>query len=119
MNSEELSECLTALSETCKKLSDLIDRKNSQLFCLNSTDQGTTNKKYVSQLSNSSSTSSALSSSSTGGGGVAATAALSDGSSSANSEAYLRNQVSSNIITYCYDIAFTVKKIVCLIGADS
>ena len=74
---------------------------------LNLNDAQTTKHKS-SGLSNSSSTSSALSASSSNGDG-----------SSTNTETYIRNQVSSNIITYCYDIAFTVKKIVCIIGADN
>ncbi len=104
MKSDELNDCLVSLTETCKKLLELIDKYNGQLLSLN---ENQTNKHKSSGLSNSSSTSSALSSSSNGDG------------SSTNTETFIRNQVSSNIITYCYDIAFTVKKIVCIIGADS
>jgi hypothetical protein len=106
LKSDELNDCLVSLIETCKKLLELIDKYNSQLLSLN---DNQTNKHKSSGLSNSSSTSSALSSSSSSNG---------DGSLT-NNETFIRNQVSSNIITYCYDIAFTVKKIVCIIGADS
>jgi hypothetical protein len=105
LKSDELNDCLVSLIETCKKLLELIDKYNSQLLSLN---DNQTNKQKSSGLSNSSSTSSALSSSSSNGDG-----------SLTNTETFIRNQVSSNIITYCYDIAFTVKKIVCIIGADS
>ncbi len=97
------------LSETGRKLYDLIDKYNSQLCSSSLNDQNEKiNKKNSGQLSNSSSTSSAMSSIS---GGTT--------NDAANSDVYIRNKVASNIITYCYDIAYTVKKIVCVIGAGN
>ena len=105
---------MISLTESCRKLFDIIDKFKSHSPSLAAGDfnEKVNNSRKPGQLSNSSSTSSAMSSLSTGGGAVGEGLAT-------NNEIQARNQLASSIICYCYDIAFTVKKVVCIIGADS
>jgi hypothetical protein len=75
----------------------------------------------LNKLSNSSSSSSAASSSSTSENVANANLLLGviqDEKNQIGDSSMLRNMIVSSLVTYSYEIAYTVKRIVCIMGAD-
>ena len=113
MCSQSIQENLQILIETSRNLIELIKQYQSQIESFaeysNCNELKLKNdEKQTNQvnLSNSSSSSSALS---CGSGPEVNT----------QDNPMLKNMIVSNLVTYSYEIAYTVKRIVCIMGADN
>lgn len=120
------------LKETCKNLTDLVGKYQLQIESFHNETNGNdgsampseeTNKTtMITKMSNSSSSSSAISA-----GSISDHNLLNQQQQSSTIQqiqsnqdlGLLKNVIVSNLVTYSYDIAFTVKRIVCIMGAES
>jgi hypothetical protein len=142
MSSVAIQDNLNILNETCKKLMSVLKKYDSQIekFSQNKSDikSELDNEDLIkSNISNSSSSSSAISSSSmteaqqnfieakkvfeqqTASGNLDTDQHQSFDNESLNSNANeIKNTIISSLVTHSYEIAFTVKRIVCIMGAN-
>jgi hypothetical protein len=108
MDSSSIKENLIQLNETCKNLVDLVNSYHTKISQTNlelTTSAAIKSPNKIS-LSTSSSSSSALSND------LATSQQMQD-------NILLKNMIISNLVNYSYEIAHTVKRIVCIMGADN
>jgi hypothetical protein len=117
MESNAIQENLVQLDETCKNLVELVNnyqaKISSSLANDTKNDGPTSPSKPKISLSTSSSSSSAISSGSTSDNHLHLT------SQQFQDNILLKNMIISNLVNYSYEIAHTVKRIVCIMGADN
>ena len=121
--SQSIQENLTILIENSKSLIDLINKYQSQIDSFSNenalnytiTNNDETLKPMSSAImSTSSSSSSALSS-----GSSSEVPNNTSNNPSTQDTQMLKNMIVSNLVTFSYEIAYTVKRIVCIMGADN
>lgn len=118
MESNAIQENLVQLDETCKNLVELVNNYQTKIASSLSNDTSkndgpTSPSKPKISLSTSSSSSSAISSGSTSDNHLHLT------SQQFQDNILLKNMIISNLVNYSYEIAHTVKRIVCIMGADN
>ncbi len=123
INSEPIEQNLSKLIENSQSLMQLIHKYNSEIDAFSANEyedeaEAGGNLKGQSTklvLSNSSSSSSAISS------GSELPSHLQQHMKQENNQEspILRNMLVSNLVTYSYEIAFTVKRLVCIMGAET
>ena len=121
---------LMTLKETCKNLTDLVGKYQLQIESFhnetNGSDGSATHSEEankataITKMSNSSSSSSAISAGSISDHNLLNQQQTTIQQIQSNQDlGLLKNVIVSNLVTYSYDIAFTVKRIVCIMGAES
>ena len=130
LNSQPIQENLSKLIENSRALMQLVTKYNFEIDSFSSIDcacddglnsHKAPNSDEVLKLNNSNPTALSASSSSS--------SAISSGSELPNNlqqqikhqnqeSPILKNMIVSNLVTYSYEIAYTVKRIVCIMGAD-
>ena len=123
MNAGAIQENLLILDDTCRNMIELITRNYTQLESLaigNSLNNDEENGEKPVKTNSANGTGNTLSASSS------SSSAISSGSDPLNQlnqqgqdSLVLKNMIVSNLVSYSYEIAHTVKRIVCIMGADN
>ena len=123
MNAGAIQENLLILDDTCRNMIELITRNYTQLESLaigNSLNNDEENGEKPAKTNSANGTGNTLSASSS------SSSAISSGSDPLNQlnqqgqdSLVLKNMIVSNLVSYSYEIAHTVKRIVCIMGADN
>lgn len=118
MNSQPIEENLVKLIENSRNLTNLIVKYNAEI------DTFSTLEYDGEDIQKSNAQKSALSASSSSSSAISSSSELpvhiqQHMKQHSQESPMLKNMIVSNLVTYSYEIAYTVKRIVCIMGAES
>jgi hypothetical protein len=131
LNPIEIEVHLTTLEETCKNLTDLVNKYSSKIdlfvsiggACSSHEQQQAANtENQLNRNSNQEMTSNSnkpMSTSSSSSSAISSTHSDSFSKQLSQDDLMIKNMIVTNLVSYSYEIAHTVKRIVCAMGADN
>lgn len=125
MNAGAIQENLLILDDTCRNMIELITRNYTQLESLaigNSLNNDEENGEKPAKTNAANGTGNTLSASSSSSSAISSGSAsdpLNQLNQQGQDSLVLKNMIVSNLVSYSYEIAHTVKRIVCIMGADN